>query len=264
MFFSNTPVLFGNFLIARFVNNFKCLIYLFFSEHGIMVDLSLASSYIPVFITLIKGLVLCFSTPGLLNYGGVSALVIFLLFDRIFFFSDFIVDGNAILAAIAWSLISCHERHFKGFYDFSIVVFVIVINLMWLSLGLVHLLKPIFFKHKNEHCFYGMCALLLCFTHMQHEILLYQIVRTLAFIFSIFVQVYWQLSTFQEELLSANLMRNAIIMIGLQPIAGIACCSYFLVVMSKWKMPTNPVVDVDVEAVALREALAMRKEKCAN
>lgn len=229
-----------------------------------MVDLSLASSYIPVFITLIKSLILCFSTPGLLNYGGVSALVIFLLFDRIFFYSDFIVDSNAILASIAWALISSHERHLKGFYDFSILVFVIIINLMWVTLGIVHLLKPHIFKNKNEQCIYGMCALLLCFTHMQNEILLYQIIRTLAFNFSIFVQVYWQLSTFQEELLSANVMRNAIILIGLQPLAGVACFGFFVVVMSKWKIPTSPTVDIDVEAVALREALAMRKEKSSN
>lgn len=230
-----------------------------------MVDLSLASSYIPVFICLIKSMIVCFSTTGLLYYGGICALVVVLLFDRLFFNSEFIVDVNAVLGAVAWSLVSTHERHHRGFYDSSIFVFVIVVNLAWVMIGTVQICKPLIFKNKNEHFFYGFFALALSFTHCSHEHLLHQVIRILMYNFSIFLQVYWQISTFQEEQLSANLMRNAIILVGYQPISAGACFLYFVLVLSRWKPSTGQIiVEIDTEAAALREALAMRKEKSSN
>ena len=231
-----------------------------------MVDLNLASSYIPVFICMIKSLIVCIMSTHFLHWGGISALIILVLFDRLFINSEFIVDINFVLGLIMWSQLSTFERHHKGATNTSILGLTIGLNCIWAFIGIVQILKPAVFRFKNELLIYGLCGISLSFTHFAQESLLQAVVRVIAFNTSMFLQIYWQISSFQEESLIANLMRNGLILVGHPTISCITFFIYLVLVVFRWKPITNPSIPVeqDCEAAVLREALALRKEKASN
>jgi hypothetical protein len=82
-----------------------------------------------------------------------------------------------------------------------------------------------------------------------------------------FAQIYWQIATMQEESLASNVLRNGVILMSFAPIATCAFVFYIIIVIYKWKpvaTSAHITTDMDMEAAALREALAIRKEKNSN
>jgi hypothetical protein len=232
-----------------------------------MVDLSLASSYIPMFVCILKTIFISVLCSYTVSIGGICGLTLIVLIDRIFFNSDFIVDVNAITSVVLWAQISNYERHHKSLLDKSMQYFSIVVNIIWTIMGLIQIWKTNFSKSKSEILIYSACALSLTFTYFPYESLVNSLMRIVAFNTALFVQIYWQISSSQEESLASNVMRNGVILMSCTPIAVCILILYVSLTVFKWK-PMYPVVivsnDSDTEAAVLREVLALRKEKNSN
>jgi len=232
-----------------------------------MVDLSLASSYIPVFVCITKTILVAVLSSYTISTVGICGLSLIVFVDRIFFNSDFIVDVNAVTAIVLWTQVSNYERHHKSLLDKSLHGISIVVNFLWAFLGMVQIWKSNFSKCKYEIIVYLGCALSLTFTYFPPENLTSSILRTVAFNLSVFIQIYWQISSMQEESLASNVMRNGVILMSHTPVSLIILILYVFVVILKWKPISSVSIvqnDVDIEAAALREALALRKEKNSN
>lgn len=228
-----------------------------------MVDLSLASSYVPAFVCILKSSVFCVLSIYLIPLGGFAGLCTLLVMDRVFLNSDFIIDVNAAVAAVLWSQISHYERHTK---ELRAPVFV-AISVVWLAVAMHQLSRPGVFKPRFEVYAYAFLAILTTFTHQTVEPLYYSLLRTLAFDSAVLVQIYWQLSVAQEEPLILTIMRHGSILTAPPVMAMVATVSPILVIALQWKptLPALPEETNDVEAAAvLREVLANRKEKSGN
>ncbi len=228
-----------------------------------MVDLSLASSYVPAFICILKSLVICVLSIYLIPVGGFAGLCAILVLDRVFLNSDFIIDVNAAVAAVLWSQISNYERHAKGLHAPAFVA----ISVVWLAVALHQLYRPGVLKPRFEVYVYASLTILTTMTHQSSEPLTYSLFRTIGFDFAILIQIYWQLSMSQEDPLILTIMRHGSVLTAPPAMALVATLAPMLVIALQWKSSTTfqmeEVPDVEAAAV-LREALANRKEKLGN
>jgi hypothetical protein len=230
-----------------------------------MVDLSLASSYVPAFVCIVKCLVVSSLAYLLLPLGGISALGVFVLMDRVFLNSEFIMDVNAVVFATLWSQLANHERLLHG-YRFQGSV---VLSAAWCAVALVQLLRPSTLRGKSELYVYAVLAICVAATHVPREPFAYVAARTFAFDLAVLLQIYWHIAVGQDEPLVLTVFRYAFVLVAAPPLAllGSLCCC--VVVALRWRPPAAQAVardDQDVEAAAsvLREALASRKEKSGN
>jgi hypothetical protein len=228
-----------------------------------MVDLSLASSYVPAFVCLSKSLMCCVLATNLIPIGGFSALCAFLLLDRVFINSDFILDVNAVVAAVLWSQVANHERFVSGIHTPVYVA----ISVAWIAVAMCQLSRPSTIKTKYELYVYVVCSVFVSITYQAQEPVAHKLCRTLGFNVAVLVQIYWQLSVQMEEPLVLTVLRHGSVMIAPPFMAFIATFAPVIFIAMRWK-PVS-VVQVkeenpDVEAAVLREALANRKEKLGN
>jgi hypothetical protein len=226
-----------------------------------MVDLNLASSYVPAFVCLSKSLLCCVLAAYLIPIGGFSALCAFLLLDRVFMNSDFILDVNAVVASVLWSQVACHERFTTGLHTPAHMVLAVG----WIAAAMCQLSRPGTVKSKYELYFYVFCCVFVSITFQSLEPLSYRLLRTVGFNIAILVQIYWQVAAQSEELLVLTVLRHGSIMVVPPFMAFIATAAPVLFIAMRWK-PVHVVKEEtqDIEAAALREALANRKEKLGN
>ena len=226
-----------------------------------MVDLSLASSYVPAFVCMLKSVVVCGLGAFLIPLGGTSSLCTLLLLDWIFINSDFILDVNALVAVVLWAQLSNYDRFHRGIHT----LLSMLIGATWVVFALSQLVRPGTLKHKIELYVYSGLAILMSFTYLPHEPLHYSIIRGVGYNVVCFVQIYWQIAASAEEPLVVTLLRNGAILLSIPPVAFVGSLCLVGVIAFRLKPITVTVAnDVDMEAAALREALASRKEKSAQ
>jgi len=226
-----------------------------------MVDLNLASSYVPAFVCVTKGLFLCVLSLYLIPVGGLPALCALVLMDRVFLNSDFILDVNAAVFAVLCAFVTNHDRSQFGIRTPASYF----VGGLWAVLASAQLIQPGTLRPRAELYAYALLTVLLSATHHAVEPLPQYLARTLGYHASVLVQVYWQLSVAQEEPLVLTLLRHGSVLVAPPLVALGATLVSCVAVAMKWKPPA-PMErdDPDVEAAALREALASRKEKSGN
>lgn len=226
-----------------------------------MVDLSLASSYVPAFVCVTKSLLGAALCIFLVPHGGLVVLCMALLLDRVFLNNDFILDVNAAVAAVLWSEVANHERTAHGIHTPGAVA----LGAAWATLAVAQLVRPGLLKSKVELYVYACLACCMSVTYCPYESIPYRIARIVGYDVAALVQIYWQISSGQEEPLVVTLLRHGAVLVAHPLVALAAACTPTVVVALRWRPPPPaPGEDPDVEAAALREALASRKEKAGN
>lgn len=221
------------------------------------VDLNLATSYVPAFLSFTKCLITATVALYMIPAGGLSILITGLLLDRILLNSDFIVDVNAVTAAVLWAAASNHQRSIHGLHSPA----PLVLGVAWTAAGSASAVV----KQRHQLYIYAALAAAFSFTHFAPETLGFSLTRATAFNLAVFVQIYWHISTANEEPLVLILLRHASILAAPPIVAAAGTIIPVVIAAASWKQqPPLPPPDTDVEAAALREALASRKEKAGN
>lgn len=223
-----------------------------------MVDLTLASSYVPAFACLAKSLLMASLSFALLPMGGLTALCVSLHLDRLFFNSEFIVDVNAVVMSVVACFAANHERAHNGVRT-QATTFLAV---LWAKLMMVQLARPVV-RARTEICLYAALAVATSCTHHPPELLSHVLARTTCFIALVLTQVYWHSATAQDESLALTAARHAHVLLGTPIVATAGGVCAGIVLAFKWHARPPQASDPlpDIEAAALREALASRKEK---
>jgi hypothetical protein len=230
-----------------------------------MVDLTLASSYIPAFSCIAKSLVTASLSYTLLPRGGLTALCVAIQLDRIFLNTEFIVDVNAVVAAVVASFAANHERTHNGMATPAAMA----IAVLWAKFAFLQLTRPVA-KQRIEICVYAVLAIAMSCTHHPVEPISYALGRTAGFVLLVLLNVYWHTATTQEEPLALTSARYAYVLVGTPVVSVIGGMSFALMMAYRWNMrPTtgsepSPDVEAAHAAAALREALARSKEKCSQ
>lgn len=226
-----------------------------------MVDLTLASSYVPAFVFVAKSLLCSGLCLYFLPMGGLAALSVLLIIDRVSFNSEFIVDINASVAAVFGFAVVNFERYRKGC---ACTQSALALSALWVALGFTQTARPGTLKSRHELYGYALLAAALSLTSHTQEPVTHLVLRTIAYNLAVLVQVYWQLATSSEEPLVIILLRHGPVLTSPTPVAALAGVVPNVIAAVNWKPNFPPREDTDVEAAALREALASRKEKAGH
>jgi hypothetical protein len=229
-----------------------------------MVDLSLASSYVPAFVCLVKCLLITSLSYVLVPIGGLCVLGLLLLLDRVFWGSDFILDVNAVVLSVLWSQVANHERHHFGFRT---PVFMLL-SVVWCCAAVALSVYQTGVHLRSELYGYMTLAACLSITYMALEPFSYCVARTLVFNVAVLLQVYWHIASGREEPLVLTLFRYGFVLLAMPLAAFLGALGCCVVVALRWRPHTGASVqaepDVETAAAVLREALASRKEKSGN
>ena len=223
-----------------------------------MVDLTLASSYLPAFSCLAKSFAMAFAAHMLLPHGGLTALCVLLLLDRTFLNTDFIIDVNAVVVAVVACFAANHERAHNGVVTNATTVLAVI----WVKLVLVQLARPVA-RARTELCLYAALAVATSCTNNPIEPLSFVLGRTSAFVALVLSHVYWHTATAHDESLTLISARHAHVLLGTPVVAAAGCLGAAVLLAFRWHAQPRQESEVpsDIEAAALREALASRKEK---
>ena len=230
---------------------------------NVMVDLTLASSYIPAVVCVGKAAMCSFACVWVLSMGGLPALGILLVVDRFLFNTDYIVDVNAVVSAVSAYEVANHER---GTLSMRRPVSEVA-SVLWCGLSLFRALRPNAVKQRPEFYAYVVLALGISVTNFQSEPVTITLLRSLSFTGTVLVQIYVHLANTQEDPLVLTLLRHGSIMVGYFPVAIFATVVFLLIQAMQCKqmeVPQTSKEDMDMEAAVLREMLASRKEKAGN
>lgn len=219
-----------------------------------MVDLSLASSYIPAFVCILKSLMIVFLGYLFIPFGGLSILGIMLLMDRNIFNTKFIIDVNAVVFSILWTLFANEQR--KNYGHETRLTWVLIG--IWGCVSVMSLVRAM----KFEVYVYAVLSCIVSILHHDTESLGWVVVRVVTYNITVLMQVYWMIVSEVDEPLMVTLMRHVFLLVG--PLSetcvfGIILC---VVMGIRWKTVEQTVEpEVENAASVLREALASRKEK---
>jgi hypothetical protein len=226
-----------------------------------MVDLSLASSYVPAFVCLVKCLSIVSLGYVFVPLGGLSVMGLALLLDRVFFSSDFILDVNSVVLAVLWALVSNVQRNQFGFHT----VASLVLSVAWCCVAVAQLLRPGLLRNMSELYVYVVLGALVTMTFMPREPFAYGAARVFGFDFAVLLQVYWHISVGYEEPLVCTLFRYGFVLVAPPLVALVGAFASCVVVAFRWRPQVAAAAasepDVETAAAVLREALASRKEK---
>lgn len=233
-----------------------------------MVDLSLASSYLPAFVCLAKTLVATALALVVLPAGGLPALAVGVQLDRTFLNTDFIFDVNALVAFAVGFAATRYERAQFG----TPTQVTPVLAAAWGLLGLAHLARP-HLRPRAEFLVYAALGIALSVTFQPPDPPGVALGRAAAWILLTLVHVYWHAATAHDEPLPLTAARMGPILLGNAPIAAFTAMGGGIVLAAKWHWrqpacapaaptaPCNPNGPDLEAATALRELLASRKEK---
>jgi hypothetical protein len=227
-----------------------------------MVDLTLASSYVPAFSCLAKSLATASLSYVLLPHGGLTALCVAMQLDRMFLNTEFIVDVNAVVVAVVACFAANHERAHNGIMTPATTALAV----MWAKLSILQLSRPVV-RTRAEMCLYAALAVFMSCTHHPPEPMSYAIGRTAGFVLLVLANVYWHTATSQEEPLALTTARHAHVLLGTPLISAGGALGTAVLLAIRWhakpQVGCEPTPDVEAAhaAAALREALARSKEK---
>ena len=223
-----------------------------------MVDLTLASSYLPAFCCLAKALLMASLAYFILPIGGLTFLCVVLQLDRLFCNTDFIVDVNAVVASVLACLAVNHERAHNGIHTTTSTV----LSAAWAKLMILQLSRPVA-RQRTEMCLYAALVVAMSCTHHPPEVFSYVVARTTGYAALVLTHIYWHTATSQDEPLTLTAARYAHVIVGAPLVACAGSLGAGMLLAYRWHArPTQPGdPQPDVEAAALREALASRKEK---
>lgn len=214
------------------------------------IDFRLASTYVPVFTSMTKLtllVVLCFFV---IPNGHMVLLLGLLQLDRIYTNSEFIVDVNYTLVAWLIFQFACIERRNFGIPTAGTHLLVIA----WIVCAIVP------FKHNTSVCmllFMGTCV-----TRFDSETFVWYVCRSYVFLIYIVSKTYVQRYLNQEQ----SKLHVAIE-------AGVLVCGHVIVAATFFVIATILLAyrcihveqeHLDLEAQALRQALAFRKSENAK
>jgi hypothetical protein len=226
-----------------------------------MVDLTLASSYVPAFSCLAKSLATASLSYVLLPLGGLNALCVALQLERMFLNTEFIVDVNAVVMAVVACFAANHERAHNG----VVTPATTALALLWAKLCILQLSRPVV-RTRVEMCLYAALAVLMSCTQHPSEPMSYALGRTTGFVLLVLTNIYWHTATSQEEPLALTAARHAHVLLGTPLVSAGGALGAAILLAFRWqtKPPAGVDTNPDVEAAALREALARSKEKCSQ
>jgi lysylphosphatidylglycerol synthetase-like protein (DUF2156 family) len=94
----------------------------------------------------------------------------------------------------------------------------------------------------------------------------YALGRTTGFVLLVLTNIYWHTATSQEEPLALTAARHAHVLLGTPLVSAGGALGAAILLAFRWqtKPPAGVDTNPDVEAAALREALARSKEKCSQ
>jgi hypothetical protein len=222
-----------------------------------MVDLSLASSYIPAFTFYVKSLVVAVLCNFLLPLGGVVAIGIALLLDRVLFNTEFIFDVNTAVCTLFLLCGANYERYQMGCKCSHTAL---LLSAMWSLASVVTQWKTNIIPWKNELQIYAIIATALSLTMWKPEPLSFLLTRVTFYCLVVALQIYSKLCNKEiEEHFLLILTRHGHIMVGAVPPAIVGALVPLVVAAFSWKQAN--LIEYDAEAAILRDALASRKEK---
>jgi hypothetical protein len=226
-----------------------------------MVDLTLASSYVPAFSCLAKSLATASLSYVLLPHGGLTALCVALQLDRMFLNTEFIIDVNAVVVAVVACFAANHERAHNGVATPATTALAI----LWAKLSILQLSRQVV-RPRVEMCIYAGLAVCMSCTHHPPEPMSYALGRTAGFVLLVIANVYWHTATSQEEPLALTAARHAHVLMGTPLVSVGGALGAAILLAFRWhsKPQAGSEPSPDVEAAALREALARSKEKCSQ
>ena len=209
------------------------------------VDLSLAASYVPGFICMLKLLVLSLMAIFLLEHGALTALVLLVLLDRVLLEPSRIFDSNAVLAyGLAFATVG-HMRAEAQLH--TQLMWVPAIG--WVCVALTQSFHPLV---SFETPIVAVLCCLLSFTHAPIDTVGFAVLRVLVWGGSVMVYCY----TGSPDPIWTTMLRTGFIMlIHIAAAIPAGCVAIVLVLMRT----SVSVVDTDSEAQLLRDALAKHK-----
>lgn len=233
-----------------------------------MVDLSLASSYLPAFVCLAKTLVATAAALLVLPAGGLPALAVLLQMDRLFLNTDYIFDVNALLSLAVAFAAARHDRTRFG----VATPFATPLAALWGLLMLAQMARPTL-RPRAEICAYAGLFVLLSVTHEAQDPLGTALARATAHTSLTLLHIYWHTATGHEEPLALTATRLGGVMMGNTAVATFTALAASVALAAKWHAngeggkgavaaeAHHPDTNDLEAAAALREILASRKEK---
>ena len=212
------------------------------------IDFRLASTYVPVFVSVMKLSLLVVICFFIMPNGHMVLLLGLLQLDRIYTNNEFIIDVNYTLTSWLIFQYACIERRSFGINTAGIHILV----LAWIACALVP------FKHNTSVCvllFMGTCV-----TRFDPENFVWYVCRSYIFLAYVLSKTYVQRYLNQEQ----SKLHVAVE-------AGVIVCGHVIVAAAFFLIATSLLVfrcvrteqeQIDLEAQALRQALAFRK--CEN
>lgn len=216
------------------------------------VDFRLASTYFPIFVCLIKCLVLAVLGFYGMRKGFFMFVAGLLQLDRMFFNIDFIIDTNQILYGWLFFTFACEERSLFGFHTNGMHLIAIV----WALLPFVNM------SMKVETTTYILCFMCICCTFMGLETLLWQLARCIMFVAYIATSMY---VSFYK--VSAKPQMQVLFSAGVIICGHVIIATFFFVVatsFSVYSIYQKQDAVADLEAQAVRQALAARRNNDAK
>ena len=207
------------------------------------VDLSLAASYVPGFVCLMKLICVALMASLLLPRGMLTLLCIIVLLDKVLTEAGIIFNGSTVLAHALGFLTVAHFRSESGIHT----VLEWVPGMAWAAVALLQSFKEIV---KFELVVLALLCGLLSLTHQPVDTMVISAVRVVAWGLSVLVYMY----TAPHEEPHVIMFRVGFIM--LLHIAAAVPLSIALITIVLLR---TSAVQQDIEAQLLRDALAKHK-----
>ena len=214
-----------------------------------MVDLSLASSYVPAFATVAKSVALALASTIVLPIGGAPLMGLLLLLDRQLLNDESILDVNAVVCFLEALVISNHGRLLAYETQFSLAVCAV-----WACLVLLQSMRPTLGTNVELVALASLGAAL-CFTGFPAQPLSILLLRVVAFDLAVLIPSY--LEHHPTPLL---MLRMAPAMVAPPVVAALFCLALASVWLWRHRgRGQQPGPADDAEAQLVREALARHK-----
>jgi len=226
-----------------------------------MVDLSLASSYIPAFVTMLKCMIFALFSKLFYPRGGLPMILVALFIDRSRLNSKFVIDVNAAAAYTAACVCIGIERQQHGFYFYQLSY---LTTCAWTTINMLQLTGR--WKLGDPVYAFSLLAVLTSATYAPDEGIVFVATRTFCNVAVTLTQIYCTLSKDgPEEPLAYTLGRNASIHFAPWPAAILVIAAPLCLLATQWQKFTLQQQDLleqdpESEAAILREALAKTKQ----
>lgn len=217
-----------------------------------MVDLTLASSYVPALACVGKCLALCTLVRFAVPHGGTAAVGALLLVDRAVLNIEFIMDVNSVVAfACALAVFNVERQEHPVLPDPTLVV----VSVPWAAVAMLQTARLTRIQNNMELCAIAVAAALAASSHAPAEAPQWMVARALGFSLAVVFVRY----TREEEDLRMVLVRMGVLMLGPLVLCALVLCA--LAASLAWTRPpaaAAAAAEEDNEAQLFREALRQK------